>query len=74
MTVRDTVTELGSLVIIEMVVFSNNRSQMVTLNTRSKAGAVTIMSSKVRVAAGGLTCRELWRHLIEYSVLQGQDR
>lgn len=52
MAVRDAVTELGSLVVIEMVVFSNNRSQMVTSNTRGKTGVVTIMSSKVRVAAG----------------------
>lgn len=52
MTVRDAGTELSSLVVTRMVRFSNNRGYVVTQH-QEQAGAVTIMSSKVRVAAGG---------------------
>ena len=56
---RDAVTELGSLVITNMVGSSNNGGHVVTLNTRSEAGTVTGKSSKVKVASGGSSLQRL---------------
>lgn len=51
--VRDAVTELGSLVVTGIADSSNHRGHVMTPDTRSEAGAVTVTSSKVTEAAGG---------------------
>lgn len=47
----DIIIELGSLVAIR--VLGGNRDQRWCLTVRSKVGTVIVMSSKVRVVAGG---------------------